>query len=126
MAEELLRYRPSADAQDNWQGRLQHLIGIAAAARAAPAPSRSLANHASARAGTTAHGHHRLHLHHRLRRVPLLRGPKRHLPTRCGDPGLAVRNTLVPIHQRSHDQCVAVHNQLVSKNFHKYRMNKLT
>ena len=56
MAEELLRYRPTADAQDNGQGGLQHLIGIAAAARAAPAPSRSLANHASARAGTTAHG----------------------------------------------------------------------
>ena len=55
MAEELLRYRPSVDAQDNWQGCLQHLIGIAAAARAAPVPSRSLANHNSGRAGTTAH-----------------------------------------------------------------------
>ena len=38
MAEELLRYRPTAD----WQGRLQDLIGIAAAARTAPAPSRTL------------------------------------------------------------------------------------
>ena len=56
MAEELLHYRPLADAQDNWQGRLQHLIGIAAATRTASAPSRSLANHHSGRAGTTAHG----------------------------------------------------------------------
>ena len=34
MAEELLHYRPTAEAQDNWQGRLQHLIGIAIATRA--------------------------------------------------------------------------------------------
>ena len=56
MVEELLRYRPSADTQDNWQGRLQHLIGIATAARAAPAPSRSLVNPNSGRAGATAQG----------------------------------------------------------------------
>ena len=49
MAEELLRYRPSADAQDNWQGRLQHLIGIATSARAAPAQSLSLVHHNSGR-----------------------------------------------------------------------------
>ena len=56
MAEELICYRLSADAQDSWQGHLQHLIGITAAARTAPAPSRSMANHNSGKAGTTAHG----------------------------------------------------------------------
>jgi hypothetical protein len=56
MAAELFRYRPTAEAHDNWLGRLQHLVDIAAAPRAAPAASRSLVHHNSGRAGTTAHG----------------------------------------------------------------------
>ena len=44
----------------------------------------------------------------------------------CGDPGLTVRNTLVPTYQRSHDQCVAeAQLNLVTKE-HPYIPNLFT
>ena len=50
MAQELLRYRPSAEAHDQWLDRLHHLVDVATTR---PAPSRSMVHH-SGRAGTAA------------------------------------------------------------------------
>ena len=50
MAQELLRYRPSAEAHDQWLDRLHHLVDVATTR---PAPSRSMVQH-SGRAGTAA------------------------------------------------------------------------
>ena len=52
MAQELLQYRPTAEAQDAWLNRLTELVG--AARVAAPAPSRSLVP--STHMGDVAHG----------------------------------------------------------------------
>ena len=52
MAQELLQYRPTAEAHDAWLNRLTELVG--AARVAVPVPSRSLVR--SARAGDVAHG----------------------------------------------------------------------
>ena len=52
MAQELLHYRPVAEAQEAWLNRLTELVG--AARVAAPVPSRSLVR--SARAGDVVHG----------------------------------------------------------------------
>ena len=52
MAQELLRYRPTPEAQEAWLHRLSELVG--AARVAAPAPSRSLVP--SGRVGDVAHG----------------------------------------------------------------------
>ena len=52
MAQELLQYRPTPDAQEAWLNRVSELIGAARAA--APAPSRSLVP--SALVGDVAHG----------------------------------------------------------------------
>ena len=51
MAQELLRYRPSAEAHDQWLDRLHHLVDIATTR---PAPSRSIVP--SGPAGTAAPG----------------------------------------------------------------------
>ena len=52
MAQELLQYRPTPEAQEGWLNRLSELVG--AARVTAPAPSRSLVP--SGRVGDVAHG----------------------------------------------------------------------